>query len=429
MLMSVCADPDVLKLMYFVNIGLTLIKITLPLILIVKASLDTFKTVTSGDAKDFKEAMLRLGRRILAGILIFFAPTMVNIVIGFASENVDILACFTDATYDNVQLAYARQADIALNLAESTLAKVDYNDAYYYVSNLDSGTTKANYEARLNILKDTMNDINSKKQANIKARARANASSTGKGSAASGDPLSVSGSYYSNGLIVANPGVALQSEPDPSAAINYWASKNVISAGNFVYPKDPNTGLSLGAWPSNYSSIPTQLTSYKTYLNGALIFPTTPVDGIYHTVYEHNGIDIMARFGTPVYSPVDGYIDYSEWGHTGNKGSDETAYSVGIKLNTPFQANGVTIDRVFLTHMSGIVYRCSRCNLEVKKGQLLGFTGNASGTATSVGWAPHLHMTLYNSLSYSDTGQRTSKVESLYGIPNGTKDYAIVAGG
>lgn len=46
----------------------------------------------------------------------------------------------------------------------------------------------------------------------------------------------------------------------------------------------------------------------------------------------------MAVFGTPIYSPVDGILEYSEWGHTGNHGGDATAYSLSIKLTTPITA-------------------------------------------------------------------------------------------
>ena len=80
----------------------------------------------------------------------------------------------------------------------------------------------------------------------------------------------------------------------------------------------------------------------------------------------------MAYFGTPIYSPVDGTLDYSEWGHTSNMGGDETSYSVSITMNKAVNVGGKTVKTIFLTHMSGIRYRCARgtCNRTVKKAPL-----------------------------------------------------------
>lgn len=226
---------------------------------------------------------------------------------------------------------------------------------------------------------------------------------------------------YSDGNASMSPGVVLTSEPDPSTAINYWS---YLDTKDFVYPKDEATGKSLGAWPKNYASIPAQLDNPKIY-QGSYIWPATPTGGKYTYVYEHNGIDVMADFGSPVYSPVDGTLVYSTWGNTVNKGSDETAYSVTITPDTKITFEGTTIDEIFMTHMSGIRYRCEwgQCNRKVKKGELLGFVGNAAGSASSVGWAPHLHMTFYNSSSYS-TGLRTSSMERLYSITANTNRKA-----
>ena len=133
----------------------------------------------------------------------------------------------------------------------------------------------------------------------------------------------------------------------------------------------------------------------------------------------------MANFGEPIYSPVDAILVYSEWGHTVNRGSDETAYSVTLELETPIKFAGVNIGHIFLTHMSGIRYRCEwgNCNRKVKKGELLGFVGNAAGTSLSGGWAPHLHMTYYPYNNYGG-GLYTKNMEKLYNITSGTKRKA-----
>ena len=221
---------------------------------------------------------------------------------------------------------------------------------------------------------------------------------------------------YTSGNATASSGVNY-SEPDPSIAINFW--KNKLNTNDFVYPKDSTTGKSLGAWPKNYKNYPAQLSGVRTYAGGYM-WPITTTTGSYKFAYEHDGLDIGSKFGTPVYSPIDGTLVYSEWGHTANKGRDETSYSISIKSDKVVTYNGVKIDTVFLTHLSGIRYRCSenKCNRKVSQGELLGFSGTASGDAISIGWAPHLHITLYPSNNYNG-GLYSRTMEKFYNISSG----------
>lgn len=210
-------------------------------------------------------------------------------------------------------------------------------------------------------------------------------------------------------------------EPKPWFAINYWSHLN---KDDYVYPKDKSSGKLLGAWPKNYKSIPTQLSNYKVY-KGVFIWPATPTDEKYQFVYRHLGIDVMADFGTPIYSPVDGQLLDSEWGGTVNRGSDETSYSVTIKPDKVYEYKGTKISEIFMTHMSGIINRCSwnNCSKKVKKGELIGFVGNAAGSSTSEGYASHVHITFYPAGNYGG-GLYTESMEDIYEISPGTKRKA-----
>ena len=239
---------------------------------------------------------------------------------------------------------------------------------------------------------------------------------------------------YSSGDAQVN-GEINSSEPDPSAVVNFWSAKGLINSSDFVYPKDEATGKSLGAWPKNYASIPTQLSNMKMYHDN-YIWPIN-TNGNYKTAYEHLGMDIQAEFGTPVYSPVDGVMIYSEWGHTMNKDTDESSYSISIRVSNPIKYNGVLLDTIYLTHMSGIRYRCDdgKCNRKVKKGELLGFSGTAAGNRSSNGsadygmYGPHLHITYYqnnpnDSNDGYDSGLYTSAMEQFYSIKTGVSRQA-----
>lgn len=419
MTVNVCSDPDFLRIMLFVNTLLTIAKIILPLAIIVVATLDITKLILEGTPDEFKRQSKKFVNRLISAVIIFFIPTIINVIFGFVDETFDFMPCFTNATQENVKKAYERRADLALYDAESSLNKADYDLASMYILLLDDGYIKDSYKARLETLKKTMDDqIKSATKVVAKPKAKKTTSNLSA-------KLEIAGSYYPTSTATATVGVKLKKEPDPSAAIRYWSK--YVDSSNFVYPKDQESGASLGAWPKNYDSMPTQITNYKTYKN-TFIFPVTPENGTYHFVYNHNGIDIMAPIGTPVYSPVDGTLNYSTWGHTANTGGDETAYTVSINLDKPIKINNVTVSTAFLTHMSGIRYRCnSNCNRKIKKGELIGFTGNAGGTAETVSYAPHLHMTLHTKANYRN-GLNTNATESLYGIPKSASSYKIKAG-
>ncbi|MBQ6841228.1 MAG: M23 family metallopeptidase [Bacilli bacterium] len=427
MFLSVCSNPDILSIMKIINMVIMVIKILVPVIIIITGIISFAKAVMNEDDNQIKNAAGLLFVKFLVGACVFFVPTFVGAFINIAAPNSDYMICFNNASEETIKKAYLDIAIAAVASAERTADYDDYSSALSAVAKLDNSTEKTNLSKRLELVNST---IEKEREENIREKEeqwQKDYEEYEKNNPDKKD-LEVSGSYASAGNGVAQAGVYQNSEPDPSSAINYWAGRGMLIADNFIYPSDKATGLPLGAWPKNYGSITTQLSGYKVY-SGGLIWPCTPTNSNYHFVYQHNGIDIMATVGTPIYAPVDGILEYSEWGHTVNRGGDETAYTVSIKLSNPITVQGKTITNVFMTHMSGIVYRCARgtCNRTVQKGELLGFVGNAAGSAQSVGWAPHLHMTYYSG-SY-ENGFYTKATETLYGIPNGTSSYNIVAGG
>ena len=432
MILSVCQDPDILSVMNIFNKVITIIKIMVPILIVITALISVGKAIAWGEDNDIKNAVQVMIIKFFVGATIWFIPTFVESVMMIVDPQSDYMDCFNKASKENIKKAYLAIAQRAVNDAERTIDPDYYSDAMYAVSRVEDGTAKSNLERRLEVVNATIEKEREEKirqKEAQRAKEREEAEKKAQAEAALNaqiQSLDVQGSYASSGNAVGQAGVYQNREPDPSAAINYW--KNYLNPNDFIYPRDSKTGLPLGAWPKNYGSITTQLTNYKTY-SGGFIWPCTPSNSVYYFVYEHNGMDIMAPVGTPVYSPVDGILEYSEWGHTVNRGGDETAYSVSIKLPNAINVQGKSITTVFLTHMSGIRYRCARgsCNRTVRKGELLGFVGNAAGTAQSVGWAPHLHITLYSG-SYSN-GLYTSRIENLYGIPSHTSHYRIVAGG
>lgn len=423
-ILGICQNGDILSVFRIINIIIMIIKVAVPILLIITGMVTLMKTIRVGDEDLLAKAKKQLVSNALAAVIIFLVPTLVNVIVKTNGVENGYKDCLTSATEEGITYAYITTADTLVAKAEETKTYNDYYAAVNALSKIKDETLKNDYNGRLSILYE---DIKAKMDAeNEKEKPTGDGSSGSGGDVSGSGSLDVPGGSSSNGNSSCKANACNSSEPDPSAALNCWT--NYINVSGFTYPKDDATGKPLGAWPSNANSVPTQLTGYKTYQNGKVILPTTPANGKYSYVYEHNGIDIMAAFGTPVYSPVDGTMDYSEWGHTVNKSGNETSYTVSIKMDGYITIDGKSVNRFFLTHMSGIRYRCnsSNCSRRVKMGELIGFTGNASGsTCGASGWAPHLHMTVYPDNNYAG-GLTTAQTEKIYGLTSG---MSIKAGG
>lgn len=404
-ILGICSAPEIMEIMSYVKILIVAIRVIVPIIIVVTASIDLAKIVYDQNPDATKQIPKVFITRFIAAIFIFFVPTLVNVVLDLTGSRYGYEECITLATSENISGSYLTRAEKLVSAAEKSLSSADVASAKVAISKVDDEASRENLLNRLKVVEESIK----KKQEEEKKKEE-------EEKAPDGTPIETGPGSGGNPDGTCKKNIALSSEPNPADPLTCWP--NIINMNKFTFPVD-SKGRKLGAFPSNYSSLPTQLTSYKTY-SGTFIVPVTPVNSVYNFVYQHNGIDFMAYFGTPIYSPVDGTLEYSEWGHTGNTGGDETAYSLSILMDKPTNVNGKTIGTIFLTHMSGIRYRCGRggCNRKVKKGELLGFVGNAAGSATTGGWAPHLHMSMYPTGKY-DQGLMTNEIEQLYNLTSG----------
>lgn len=408
-ILGVCSNPDILKVINLIKIVITGIMIATPIILIVVCLIDTAKLVADPNPDVTKNGLKIFLHRFIACAVIMAVPFLVKTLTGIVGTE-DYTECISLATPENISQLYVTRAETAVALVEKTLTRTDLALAQLAVNKLEYDTTRENLQKRL----DTAEASIVKKEEEEKKKEE-------EETVPPGGPIDTGSGSGSNGSGTCRTGTVFSSEPNPADPMSCYP--NIIAMSKFTFPVDSN-GRKLGSFPKNYNSIPTQLTNYKTY-HKEFIIPVTPANGKWSGSYHHNGIDIIAVFGTPIYSPVDGTLVYSEWGHTGNKGWDETAYSASIIMDRTVSFAGKQLGQVFITHMSGIRYRCNPCNMKVKKGQLIGFVGNAAGSATSGGWAPHLHMSIHPKGDYS-AGIMTDKISELYGI---TAGMSFTAGG
>lgn len=377
-LFEVCENSGFIKLLYFIYLFFEIIATLLPIILIILLIIDFSKSVISENG-EAEKALSMIPKRIISAIIVFMVPFFVQLIIKILNTvNID-----TGGNY------------------QDCFKNIINGNAEEYIKGLEE-KEKAEDELRL---QQKINDVkNNGNNSNLSGNAPINNYADGTGTLSSGEPNPLS----------------------PLTNLYNRTKNNEFNPNNFVAMHDKNTNQSLGAWPKN-ADVSSLSGNLKTYLDGNLIFP---ISGDGSKSYTHNGIDILAKTGTPIYSPVDGQIRYSLWGKTVNKGSSETAYSVSIIPDKAISYTGVwtesgktvtttkTIGHIFMTHMTGIKYRCnneedcSQKNLKVKKGDLIGFMGVANSV-------PHLHMTIYD--NDKGLGIITGDIQKIYNI-TGTKE-------
>ena len=391
LLIEVCENQGILKILKFMFILLDIIFTIVPIGLIVMMLIDFTKGLFKAEDYSSSKEVKNVIQRIITAVLLFSLPWLIDAFmsildsIGFSSE---YLICYNNARNGNMA----------------------YYDTVYEKEQDEKETVRTRTKAEnIKRAKETK-ELDRLKRINV-------VTSSESGTA------NVTGTS-TNSNFEGGAGTKIESEPKPLTPLyNMFniTGQDIYNTKYFTEMKDKDNGYSLGAWKDgvNVSNLSGNLT---TYLNGRLIFPTT---GNGYDSYDHNGIDIVtSELGVPVYAPADGKIIYSEWGHTSNKGPNETAYSVQIKLDKPISYTGLwstgqndainktdNITSIFLTHMMGIKNRISSFgSVPVKQGELVGFTGVANNT-------PHLHMTLYSDSSY---GVHTPDIKKIYNLTSNT---------
>ncbi len=92
-------DPDTGLLSIFGFIGniITIIKIAVPIILILMGSIDLTKAVMASKDDEIKKAQSTLLKRAIVGVIIFFIPSIVTLLMSMLNQSTDTqcLKCIT----------------------------------------------------------------------------------------------------------------------------------------------------------------------------------------------------------------------------------------------------------------------------------------------------------------------------------------------
>ena len=137
-ILSICENSNILKIILFIKTLIDIVKFIVPIGLIIMVSLDIGKGVVSGSAKP-EEILKASGNKLLAAVIIFLLPTIVNFTLVFVDENTSYESCWANANNDTIK-EYQDILDEKKRLEEEEKKKNDINNQYdpnnSYISSL-----------------------------------------------------------------------------------------------------------------------------------------------------------------------------------------------------------------------------------------------------------------------------------------------------
>ena len=133
----ICETSSILRILYFLTLARKLLFIVLPIVLIVKIVIKAYKNILNTNG-EYKEDLKLVGKKILALVIIFFVPTIVNLTISLLGGEIKdtYKACFDNATVSKI------------NYYKGVEAKV--NEVKDLIFNVKSAPTKENLERATN---------------------------------------------------------------------------------------------------------------------------------------------------------------------------------------------------------------------------------------------------------------------------------------
>ena len=135
--MDLCNNESVLRGFSVLNLVITVIKILVPILIIIKTSLDLGKAVIASNDDEIKNVTKKLPRRLIAGLAIFFIPTIVDFIfntyVKFEDTATAFAGCSTcmassDECKDLINIAHAKAEAEKKDISEYYSIDIDIDE-------------------------------------------------------------------------------------------------------------------------------------------------------------------------------------------------------------------------------------------------------------------------------------------------------------
>lgn len=99
-----CETPGVLRVFMILGVVIDIVKIVVPIIITIMIMIDLFKIVTGSKDSSFQKFLPTAAKRLIAGLVIFFLPSLIAYALSFAGESLDgVNACVVNATKEKIE--------------------------------------------------------------------------------------------------------------------------------------------------------------------------------------------------------------------------------------------------------------------------------------------------------------------------------------
>ena len=166
MILSLCSDANILKILRYIKIIINIIFVIVPILLLVTASISYLKAISNADKDGIAKTNKAMISKCIAAVIIFFIPLITKMIVKLAStdEN-DYISCIENATPEGISNAYNKNANDTVKKVKTSYDINDYNKAKDTIRNIDDelekrALTKELEDAKIIIdLKQNINDL------------------------------------------------------------------------------------------------------------------------------------------------------------------------------------------------------------------------------------------------------------------------------
>lgn len=241
-ILHICENVDVLEALRIVGLGLTLIKIGVPILLIVMIMWDFMTSIKVGDEDLFKKTQKIAQMRALAAIAIFFVPTFVGVVVNASTNGDTTYASCLNVNKETIDEAYINAAESSMQIADQNKSFTDYQNALNAVGNIRNDGLREQYTNELNQM---WSSIESEKQ-------QAQSSTNSSGTNTSNYPYYAQcdsrwGSKSYNGTNLCNAGCGYSSLAMALSGLNNDSSITPYTVHDYIYGNGISVNPSGGA--------------------------------------------------------------------------------------------------------------------------------------------------------------------------------------
>ena len=102
-ILDVCTEPEILKVILYIQIILKYVFIIVPIGLILMMGFDFFKNVTAGREEDMKKNLSLAIKRLIFCVCMFFVPTIVSLVVNIVNDSIEDFSVDYQSCLDNTK--------------------------------------------------------------------------------------------------------------------------------------------------------------------------------------------------------------------------------------------------------------------------------------------------------------------------------------